>query len=148
MQEMLAAVGFEVALNFTDLATTRDAALEPDPGSYNMLGMRGFSNATFDPIHTLLSYQAENASPKTAGGESRYTSPEVDQWVKDYLASDSEEEKSELLRQIHAKLYEDMPSIPLYNAQRYTVYGNWVTGFEDHPNEWYTYRFNPVGVER
>lgn len=147
-QEMLAAVGFDAEIVFTEMATIRSASLEPDPGPYNLFGMRGFSNQTFDPIHTLLQFQEENASPKTAGGETRYTTPEVDGWIKDYLASTDAAEKSELLKNIQLKLYEDMPAIPLYNAARYSVISNNVVDFVDHPNEWYTYRFNPIGISR
>lgn len=146
-QEALRRVGIEATILFTDLVTIRRESLVADPGNYHLNGPRGFGGVSMDPIHYFLQFSSENVSPRSPGGESRYSSPDVDRLLTEYLATIDSAQRMKLLGDLQKRVYEAMPIIPLYQAKRLVVLRDYVTGFKDHPSEWDPWRYVPVSRE-
>nr|MDQ3305881.1 ABC transporter family substrate-binding protein [Actinomycetota bacterium] len=147
IQSQLKEVGIDIRIDNTEGAAVFDRFF---PESDNRADL-DFDIALFAwvgtpfPSSSASLYQTPDPADKVGQNEMGYANAEVDELFTTAAVSTDQDEVADLLNQVDEILWEDLPTIPLYQKPTYLTFRSNIQGVQDNPgtagplwnaNEW------------
>ena len=134
-QAAMRELGVDVKLEILEWATLFEEIRQP--GMPADLFLLGWSTATGDADYTMGPVFGSNSFPPVGWNSTEYSNPEFDELVAAAGASTDQAERAELYGQAQEILARDAVVVPVYNSKEIIVTSSKVSGFVQHPIDYY-----------
>jgi len=145
IQGYLEEIGIKINLQLVQYATYVDIVISKGEQDMDIMGWGVPTNEFYWAVKARFH---SNTQALGDWGTTRNMDPKLDEMIDSGLSAKTEEELSQIFKDVQLYIYENTICIPLYYVKNVSAKRNYVKGITFHPNVWHPYIYNNVSIDK